>query len=72
MEEEDELRMLIQEHVHETDSEIGRQILRNWQEERHFFLKVMPEDYKNALARTASEKESAAHQDGAQDVECYA
>jgi glutamate synthase (NADH) len=49
--EEDELRMLVQEHVDETGSAIGRRILDNWQEERLCFVKVMPEDYKNALLR---------------------
>ena len=54
-EEEDELFSLIQEHVNETGSSIGRRILENWQEERHSFVKVMPEDYKNALAKVAEE-----------------
>ena len=55
--EEDELLTLIQVHVDETRSEIGRRILENWQEERRHFVKVMPKDYKRALLGIESEHE---------------
>jgi len=44
------LRQLIESHVHYTDSRRGRDILDNWQEMLPKFRKVMPVEYRRALA----------------------
>ena len=43
------LRKLIENHVHFTDSERGREILDDWDTYLPKFVKVMPVDYKRAL-----------------------
>ena len=40
----------IEKHVAYTDSTRGRQILDHWQTEQSRFVKVMPTDYKRAIA----------------------
>lgn len=54
--EEDELRLMIEEHVAETSSEIGMRLLADWAQERQHFVKVMPEQYKQALALLSREQ----------------
>ena len=50
-----EVRALIERHVHYTDSSVGRTLLANWDEAVHQFVKVMPTDYKRVLeAREAA------------------
>ena len=51
----------IEKHVEYTDSARGRDILDRWATERSRFVKVMPTDYKRALAelRKLAEQEQA-------------
>ena len=44
------VRSRIEKHVHYTDSARGRDILERWPSEQKKFVKVMPIDYKRALA----------------------
>ncbi len=50
------LRMLIQRHIHYTNSRIGQRILDNWNDYCGKFVKVMPVDYRRALQEMATEK----------------
>ncbi|MEM7392194.1 MAG: glutamate synthase subunit alpha, partial [Verrucomicrobiota bacterium] len=52
-----ELREMIEKHVRYTDSSVGRRILDNWEASYPRFIKIMPTDYKKALAILAREKE---------------
>jgi glutamate synthase domain-containing protein 2/glutamate synthase domain-containing protein 1/glutamate synthase domain-containing protein 3 len=47
---EEELRALIAEHAQSTGSLVARNILAQWERARERFIKVMPRDYKRALA----------------------
>jgi glutamate synthase domain-containing protein 2/glutamate synthase domain-containing protein 1/glutamate synthase domain-containing protein 3 len=53
--EAEELRGWIAEHVERTGSPVGQGILDDWDETLHRFVKVMPHDYKRALAEMAEE-----------------
>uniref|UniRef100_A0A915C1J2 glutamate synthase (NADH) n=1 Tax=Parascaris univalens TaxID=6257 RepID=A0A915C1J2_PARUN len=44
------VRGKISEFVEETGSEVGKDILNNWQKEHASFVKIFPKDYKRALA----------------------
>ena len=44
-----ELKGLIWQHAHHTGSRRARMILRCWDQFQHFFVKVMPRDYKRML-----------------------
>ena len=57
----DYLKDRIEKHVEYTDSSRGRALLDGWQAEQSRFVKVMPIDYKRALAelRKVSEQEQA-------------
>jgi glutamate synthase domain-containing protein 3 len=50
-----ELRALIEEHARVTGSERARRILATWEVQLRKFVKVMPRDYKRALAELAAE-----------------
>ncbi len=50
-----ELFELIQNHYHATESTKGLMILENWESQLGHFIKVIPTDYKKALARLAEE-----------------
>ena len=50
-----ELKELIEKHQMYTDSAVAKEILDNWTEELPHFVKVMPRDYKRALAELAAE-----------------
>ena len=51
---------LIDNHVRHTDSTLGRRILDNWQLMSSAFVKVMPTEYRRALARQrAAERRQA-------------
>ena len=50
-----QLEELINKHVKYTVSNKATTILRNWEAEKKNFIKVMPTDYKKALARLAEE-----------------
>jgi glutamate synthase (ferredoxin) len=57
------IQMMVAKHVHFTASAVGQRILDQWEELRHKFVKIMPADYKRALAelrRQAEEKQSRA------------
>jgi glutamate synthase (NADPH) large chain len=45
------LHRMLTKHIDATDSVPGRRILSHWPTERQRFVKVMPRDYKRALAR---------------------
>ncbi len=50
-----DLKRLITNHATYTGSGIAKRILANWSTELQFFHKVMPVDYKRALAEMAKE-----------------
>jgi glutamate synthase domain-containing protein 3 len=50
-----ELKTLLEEHERETGSERARRILADWDAELPCFIKVMPREYKRALAELAAE-----------------
>jgi glutamate synthase (NADPH/NADH) large chain len=51
----DELKSLIEAHVEATRSRRAARILAEWDEQVGHFIKVMPRDYKRALAELAVE-----------------
>ncbi len=53
-----ELKELIAKHYKHTGSTVAAGILQDWDEELPRFVKVMPIDYKRALAEQQKEKES--------------
>ncbi len=55
-----ELKALIEEHVRLTGSERARRILATWEVQLRKFVKVMPRDYKRALAELAAETAAVA------------
>ncbi len=55
-----ELRGLIEAHLEATGSERARSILEDWPAQLSRFVKVMPRDYKRALAELAAEAASVA------------
>ena len=46
-----ELKKLIANHLEFTGSKTAREIMANWAEKKHAFIKVMPRDYKMALQK---------------------
>ncbi|MGH6967295.1 MAG: glutamate synthase large subunit, partial [Phenylobacterium sp.] len=54
------LRILIERHQLHTGSARAAEILENWDRALGSFVKVMPTDYKNALAELATERATAA------------
>ncbi|WP_018293594.1 glutamate synthase large subunit [Mariprofundus ferrooxydans] len=54
------LRTLIQRHVHYTNSATGKRILANWNEYSSQFVKVIPVEYRRALAEMEAEKSVSA------------
>ena len=53
------LRLIIERHVHYTDSARGRLILENWHEYLPKFVKVMPVDYRRALQEMQAAQSTA-------------
>jgi glutamate synthase (NADPH) large chain len=51
-----ELRALIEEHVKYTDSDVGKEILADWEEAQTHFVKVMPREYRRVLAELEEKK----------------
>ena len=49
------LKALIEGHEHATGSERAQRILATWEVQLRKFIKVMPRDYKRALAELAAE-----------------
>ncbi|WP_417445181.1 glutamate synthase large subunit [Joostella sp.] len=54
---QDQLQALIAEHVKYTDSPLAKRVLADWESNSNKFVKVMPTEYKKALAFLAKEKE---------------
>jgi glutamate synthase (NADPH/NADH) large chain len=50
------LHMLIANHARYTNSKRAAEILADWQRYRSLFKKVMPVEYRRALAEMAKEK----------------
>ena len=50
-----ELKELIAKHYKYTSSTVAAGILQNWEDELPYFVKVMPIDYKRALAEQQKE-----------------
>jgi glutamate synthase domain-containing protein 2/glutamate synthase domain-containing protein 1/glutamate synthase domain-containing protein 3 len=46
---------MVTKHVHYTGSEVGQRVLNDWDQLVHKFVKIMPVDYKRALAELAKE-----------------
>jgi glutamate synthase (ferredoxin) len=55
-----ELKALIEEHAEVTGSERAKRILATWDVQLRRFVKVMPRDYKRALAELAAEAAAVA------------
>ena len=53
------LRSLVERHAAYTGSMPARSILDNWEESLPRFVKVMPKDYKRALAQLEAEQQAA-------------
>jgi len=53
-----ELKQLIKNHLKYTQSELAYKIIDNWESYLPQFVKVMPTDYKKALARLAEEQKT--------------
>jgi glutamate synthase domain-containing protein 3 len=57
----DEVKALIAEHAQRTGSLVARNVLASWERgARERFVKVMPRDYKRALAEQLAEEEAEA------------
>ena len=56
-EESEDLRGWVDEHRLRTGSEVAERVLADWQASLNRFVKVMPHDYKRALAEMAAEGE---------------
>jgi glutamate synthase (NADPH/NADH) large chain len=46
---EEELAALVQRHLTETESEMARRVVDQWDQEKSSFVKVMPRDYRRVL-----------------------
>ncbi|WP_373055800.1 glutamate synthase large subunit [Zunongwangia sp. H14] len=55
-ENQEELLSLIENHYRYTESDVAREILDNWEENKNKFIKVMPVEYKKALQKIEEEK----------------
>lgn len=51
--EEEQVKKMIEQHVQYTDSELGQQILSDWEQTRAHFVRVIPKDYKRMLEQIA-------------------
>ena len=46
---EEELKLLVEQHHHYTGSTVAATLLKDWEREKAAFIKVMPSDYKRVL-----------------------
>jgi glutamate synthase domain-containing protein 3 len=53
------IRRLLENHAKLTDSPVAKAILADWDNELRWFVKVMPTDYRNALAKMGEIEEAA-------------
>ncbi len=51
----DQLRRLVENHYNATLSPLAQRLLENWEKELTHFIKVLPEEYKQALIRLEKE-----------------
>jgi glutamate synthase domain-containing protein 2/glutamate synthase domain-containing protein 1/glutamate synthase domain-containing protein 3 len=51
-----EVQELIKEHIAHTGSLVARNLLASWERSRERFVKVMPRDYRRALAEAAAQQ----------------
>jgi glutamate synthase domain-containing protein 3 len=58
--ESEELRLLVQKHHQYTGSEVAARLLEDWDQALGQFIRVIPIDYKRALAEMAKEEAMAA------------
>jgi glutamate synthase (ferredoxin) len=56
----EELKSLIEAHYNATLSPIAQRLLENWEKELKYFIKVLPEEYKQALIRLEEENKVTA------------
>jgi glutamate synthase (NADPH) large chain len=56
LDEGEELRELVAEHAERTGSRVAEWLLRDWPAALSRFVKVMPHDYKRALAELEAER----------------
>ena len=54
---ENELKALIEKHVLYTNSNRGKELLKDWANSLNNFVKVMPIEYKRALKRLETEEQ---------------
>jgi glutamate synthase (ferredoxin) len=50
------LRAMVEKHYNATLSPLAQRILENWEETLPKFIKIFPEEYKQALIRLEEEK----------------
>ena len=53
------IKRLLENHAKLTDSPVAKGILADWENELRWFVKVMPTDYRNALAKMSEIEEAA-------------
>ncbi|OYV88122.1 MAG: hypothetical protein B7Z63_01215 [Ignavibacteriae bacterium 37-53-5] len=54
---------MVKKHFDYTGSKRAEHILKNWSTEKDNFWKIIPEEYRKALARHAKEQQTAAGPD---------
>jgi glutamate synthase (NADPH/NADH) large chain len=54
-----DLKRLLENHVKLTESPVAKSIVDDWAKEVRWFIKVMPTDYRNALARMKEIEDAA-------------
>jgi glutamate synthase domain-containing protein 3 len=59
VEEGEQLRALVAEHAERTGSPLAERLLADWEGALACFVKVMPHDYKRALAELAEQADEA-------------
>ena len=57
LEDENELKSMIEDYVKYTSSKEAQELLNNWNDSKKSFIKVMPVDYKRVLKEQAQKKE---------------
>ena len=62
---EKNLRTLIEEHVAETGSQRGKEILSDWEHYRHCFKKIIPNDYLRIMTEIFVQEEAGSEHDDA-------
>ncbi len=67
VEDQKELRRMIERHVVHTGSRRGQGILADWERCLPYFVKVFPTDYKRALGRLSREDEAVEREEAVRD-----